>query len=832
MNKLIILLTAMLIFASVSGIGTAIEIHVPQERSSIQAAVYSAISGDVIIVAPGTYNESIKINTPNLIIKSESGSPENTIIKTINSKGFNVTANKTTISGFKIESGETGIGLFECSGCSITNNDLSNNKIGISLSRSNYSTISGNRADLNSLHGIQLVNSEGNNISYNNVNSNSRGINSIISNKNQIVGNSASNNSAFGMWISQSHDNIISGNTVNESGGGIHFNSSSRNTLSENIVAFNIGSGFFECPGCHYNRVYNNYVNNVYNANINTRDTTWYRAKTAGRNIVGGPYLGGNFWGTPAGTGFSETAQDNDGDGIADTEYNVSNITDKLPLISGKSNLPVANFNVNPMRGNAPLSVQFTDLSLNTAGRNWDFGDGNYSIEQNPTHIYTAPGTYTVSLAAVNPNGSTSKFATINVGQIPVANFSSNPTSGYAPLTVQFTDLSQNAVSWNWDFDYNEATSHEQSPNYTYEVPGNYTVTLTAGNGNGTNSTTQEIIVQKYVVLPVADFSANVTSGYAPLAVQFTDLSQNSIGRGWDFTNDWQGDSGEAAPVYVFTTPGTYNVNLVAINENGTAAKTAAITVLQKSSSSGGSSSGGSSSGGSGGAGGSPEPAKNVKVKELSQTFIKSGSPVKFDLAKNATSIVYLNFDSKKTVGKTTTIVEMLKNKSTLTPDAPAGEVYNYMNIWVGNGGYGSDEDNLENAVICFKVEKSWLQEKGIDQSSISLNRYNDKKWSELPTTLLREDNKYLYFTAETPGFSPFAITGNVAAKESGTEIQPETGGSKENTGSTPEDLEQQPGKEDNTSTPEKESNGTGIPGFEMIYGIAGLLTVFLHKRK
>ncbi|MGV8077494.1 MAG: PGF-pre-PGF domain-containing protein, partial [Methanosarcina sp.] len=181
---------------------------------------------------------------------------------------------------------------------------------------------------------------------------------------------------------------------------------------------------------------------------------------------------------------------------------------------------------------------------------------------------------------------------------------------------------------------------------------------------------------------------------------------------------------------------------------------------------------------------------------------------------------------------KTTTIVEMLKNKSTLTPDAPAGEVYNYMNIWVGNGGYGSDEDNLENAVVCFKVEKSWLQEKGIDQSSISLNRYNDKKWNELPTTLLREDNTYLYFTAETPGFSPFAITGNVAAKESGTEIHPETGGSKENTGSTPEDLEQQPGKEDNTSTPEKESNGTGIPGFEMIYGIAGLLTVFLHKRK
>ena len=104
----------------------------------------------------------------------------------------------------------------------------------------------------------------------------------------------------------------------------------------------------------------------------------------------------------------------------------------------------------------------------------------------------------------------------------------------------------------------------------------------------------------------------------------------------------------------------------------------------------------------------------------------------------------------------------------------PSGEVYKYLNIWVGNGGYGTAK-NIENAVVCFKVEKSWIQDKKIDQSSITLNRYNDKKWNELPTTLLREDDKYLYFTAETPGFSPFAITGKTTAKEAGTEIQPKS---------------------------------------------------------
>ena len=122
------------------------------------------------------------------------------------------------------------------------------------------------------------------------------------------------------------------------------------------------------------------------------------------------------------------------------------------------------------------------------------------------------------------------------------------------------------------------------------------------------------------------------------------------------------------------------------------------------------------SSGGSGGggAGGSPEPAKNVEVKELSQAFITSGNHAKFDFPRNATSVVYVSFDSKKTAGKTTTIAEMLKGKSTLVSGLPSGEVYKSLNIWVGNSGFATPK-NIENAVVCFKVEKSWIQDKKID---------------------------------------------------------------------------------------------------------------------
>ena len=173
----------------------------------------------------------------------------------------------------------------------------------------------------------------------------------------------------------------------------------------------------------------------------------------------------------------------------------------------------------------------------------------------------------------------------------------------------------------------------------------------------------------------------------------------------------------------------------------------------------------------------------------------------------------------------------MLKNKSKLTPETPEGEVYNYLNIWVGNSGYGSDTDNLENAVINFRVEKSWMQDKGINKSSIILNRYSDKKWNELPTTLLREEDRYLYFTAETPGFSPFAITGKITAKEAVTEILPEPGTQDlEQNGSIKSEIENKPEQTGNTGTPQKEN--VGMPGFEIASGIVCLLGVFLYKRR
>lgn len=78
---------------------------------------------------------------------------------------------------------------------------------------------------------------------------------------------------------------------------------------------------------------------------------------------------------------------------------------------------------------------------------------------------------------------------------LPVSNFSTSPTSGNAPLSVQFTGLSQNTTGWKWDFG-DGATSTDQSPMHTYSTAGTYTANLTVSNANGTSSQTIGINVE------------------------------------------------------------------------------------------------------------------------------------------------------------------------------------------------------------------------------------------------------------------------------------------------------------------------------------------------
>jgi len=249
---------------------------------------------------------------------------------------------------------------------------------------------------------------------------------------------------------------------------------------------------------------------------------------------------------------------------------------------------PVASFVTNTTSGNTPLGIQFIDTSTNTpASWSWSFGDGYTSVEKNPLHTYNSAGTFTVTLTATNSGGSNtvtqSGYITATApAAIPAASFVSTVTSGDAPLTVQFVDASTNTpTSWAWSFG-DGGTSTLQNPSHTYSTTGSYTVTLTASNAQGSNTVTQAgyITVVKVATKPVAAFVSTVTSGNAPLTVQFIDSSSYSPTT-WAWLFGDGSTSSTQNPSHVYNTAGTYTVTLTVANSGGsnTMTRTDYITV-------------------------------------------------------------------------------------------------------------------------------------------------------------------------------------------------------------------------------------------------------------
>jgi PKD repeat protein len=202
-----------------------------------------------------------------------------------------------------------------------------------------------------------------------------------------------------------------------------------------------------------------------------------------------------------------------------------------------KKTLPVTDFSASPTSGKQPLTVTFTDLSTNKpTSWSWKFGDGGTSNLQNPVHVYTAAGTYTVTLTTSSEHGSDKKvkkddcdesdkkvkkddcdesdtvvkanYITVNPGTPPVAGFSASPTTGKEPLPVQFTDASSNAETWSWDFGDGSPVSTEQNPTHTYSA-GTYTVTLTVSNGDRSD----KIVKSDYITVCSEDSHSLVTTG-------------------------------------------------------------------------------------------------------------------------------------------------------------------------------------------------------------------------------------------------------------------------------------------------------------------------------
>jgi PKD repeat protein len=241
---------------------------------------------------------------------------------------------------------------------------------------------------------------------------------------------------------------------------------------------------------------------------------------------------------------------------------------------------PVANFTGTPTTGTAPLTVQFADTSTGApTAWSWDFGDGEASTLQNPSHEYAAAGSYSVSLMITGPGGSDSetKAGYIAVEAVPLnADFVGSPTSGIAPLTVSFSDLSTGSItSWQWDFG-DGASSTEQNPSRLYSIAGVYRVALTVSDGVASDTETKDGYVTVLNPSPLtADFSASPLRGKLPLPVEFTDQSIGSpLTWSWDFGDG--GGSTDQDPVHEYETAGHHDVGLTVTDAFGTDAETKA----------------------------------------------------------------------------------------------------------------------------------------------------------------------------------------------------------------------------------------------------------------
>jgi parallel beta-helix repeat protein len=269
-------------------------------------------------------------------------------------------ASDNTLSGNNASNNYGGIILSYSSNNTLSGNNASNNTWGVSVFYSINNTLNGNTASKNEYNGIYLDYSSNNNmlidntlignsdnisigiqlrrssnilLTGNNVSNNNNGIYLFSSSNDTVSNNNASNNSN-GLFLDASSDNntLIRNNFPNNNNG-IRVSSSSINTLSSNNASNNNKNGIYLTNSSN-NIIYNNYFNNINNYRlINGSGNIWNITGISGINIIGGSYRGGNFWGYPNGTGFSQTCADANSDGICDSPYILdSNNTDYLPL--------------------------------------------------------------------------------------------------------------------------------------------------------------------------------------------------------------------------------------------------------------------------------------------------------------------------------------------------------------------------------------------------------------------------------------------------------------------------------------------------------------------
>ena len=225
---------------------------------------------------------------------------------------------------------------------------------------------------------------------------------------------------------------------------------------------------------------------------------------------------------------------------------------------------PVAFFGTNVSVGCSPLTIQ---LSQNSFGGptsfSWNFGNGTASAASLPgpqTFVYngTTDTTYYITLTVTNPCGSSTHVDSVRVLPNNITPFfNTNPTSGCAPLAVNFTNFTTGANVYNWDFGDGNV-SNLMNPSHTYVNGGNYNVMLAANNGCSFDTI---YFMVNVLPQPSVSFVVAQDSLCQNVNMQFINTSPNLSNLFWNF-----GDGNTSTltnPTNAYAQGGTYNVSLI-----------------------------------------------------------------------------------------------------------------------------------------------------------------------------------------------------------------------------------------------------------------------------
>ena len=233
---------------------------------------------------------------------------------------------------------------------------------------------------------------------------------------------------------------------------------------------------------------------------------------------------------------------------------------------------PIVNFSASPLIACVDESIQFTDLSSDYGdGWFWDFGDGTFSFEQNPTHAYnSAPDTFDVTLVVEN-NGCQSviTFENYIIIEVPVAGFELDRNCN-TPNEISFINNSVGADSTFWHFGYADDGSDTSSvldPVVTYPGVGCYTATQIVYNY--TTACVDSFELEFCITDPEASFSLSPLSGCSPLSVNVTNNSIFDVAWNWTAPGASISNAFAENPVITYQNPGIYSeVQLIVTDMN------------------------------------------------------------------------------------------------------------------------------------------------------------------------------------------------------------------------------------------------------------------------